>query len=113
MAPVAPKGMNRISDQLLKACDLYAKTCRGPGNREYLVGYLSRCSSSSPTISRKTGRPRLCSSRPGPRARIAPATSAPRRPGRVLVRARSRGAGRSSEPLAVEPIPPEGDPLQW
>jgi hypothetical protein len=29
-----------VTDQLLKACDLYAKTGRGPGNREYLVGYL-------------------------------------------------------------------------
>ena len=29
-----------MSDQLLKACDLYAKTSRGPGNREYWVGYL-------------------------------------------------------------------------
>jgi hypothetical protein len=29
-----------MADQLLKACDLYAKTSRGPGNREYMVGYL-------------------------------------------------------------------------
>jgi hypothetical protein len=29
-----------MSDQLLKACDLYTRTSRGPGNREYLVGYL-------------------------------------------------------------------------
>jgi hypothetical protein len=29
-----------MNDQLLKACDLYARTSRGPGNREYLVGYL-------------------------------------------------------------------------
>jgi hypothetical protein len=29
-----------MTDQLLKACDLHAKTSCGPGNREYLVGYL-------------------------------------------------------------------------
>jgi hypothetical protein len=28
-----------MTDQLLKCCDLYRKTSRGPGNREYLVGY--------------------------------------------------------------------------
>jgi hypothetical protein len=27
-------------DRLLKACDLYARTSRGTGQREYLVGYL-------------------------------------------------------------------------
>ena len=29
-----------MSDQLLKAADLYAKTSRGPGQRAYMVGYL-------------------------------------------------------------------------
>jgi hypothetical protein len=29
-----------VSDQLLKAADLYTKASRGTGNREYLVGYL-------------------------------------------------------------------------
>jgi hypothetical protein len=29
-----------MTDQLLKACDLYARTSRGPGQREYWVGYL-------------------------------------------------------------------------
>ena len=29
-----------MSDTLMKAADLYSKTSRGTGNREYLVGYL-------------------------------------------------------------------------
>jgi hypothetical protein len=29
-----------MNDQLLKACDLYSRTSRGEGNREYWVGYL-------------------------------------------------------------------------
>jgi hypothetical protein len=29
-----------MSDELLKACDLYAKTSRGVGQREYMIGYM-------------------------------------------------------------------------
>ena len=29
-----------MSDPLVKACDLYPRTSRGPGDREYWVGYL-------------------------------------------------------------------------
>ncbi len=29
-----------MTDPILKVCDLYAKTSRGPGERQYLVGYL-------------------------------------------------------------------------
>ena len=29
-----------MTDPLVKACDLYPRTSRGPGERTYLVGYL-------------------------------------------------------------------------
>ena len=29
-----------MTDPLVKACDLYPRTSRGPGTREHLVGYL-------------------------------------------------------------------------
>jgi hypothetical protein len=29
-----------MTDALSKACDLYSRTSRGPGNREYWAGYL-------------------------------------------------------------------------